>query len=189
MRELLLRSIRKPATTGCFSAWLKNSIFCGLPSSRTRKSFFTRLETKRPLSSVTVTGTMTSVADPLNWTRAGSGCGAAGGGVVVGGVVCWGTAGRQRIRPQSELAAKTRRADMTALVLFWRGKRRRGVPRQNATVYPCPACARGKRTRHWAAPQRNSNPSSRAGRRFFFFFLLFCAGRGGGKHSYILLGG
>src|ERR1017187_943222 len=120
MRELLLRSIRKPATTGCFSAWLKNSMFCGWPSSRTRKSFFTRLETKRPLSSVTVTGTMTSVADPLNWTRDESGCGAPGGGTTAagGGGVCWATAGRQRIRPQSELAAKTRRADMTALVLF-----------------------------------------------------------------------
>src|ERR1035441_540408 len=132
MRELLLRSIRKPATTGCFSAWLKNSMVCGWPSSRTRKSFLTRLETKRPLSSVTVTGTMTSVADPLNWTRDGSGCGAPGGGAAVGGGgVCWATAGRQRIRPQSELAAKARRADMTALVLFWRGKRQRGVPRRS----------------------------------------------------------
>src|ERR1022692_154594 len=115
MRELLLRSIRNPATMGCFSAWLKNSILCGLPSSRMRKSFFNRLETKRPLSSVTVTGTMTSVVDPLNCTRDGSGCGAAGGGSG-GGVVCWATAAWQRISPQNELAAKTRRADMTALV-------------------------------------------------------------------------
>src|ERR1039458_2427576 len=116
MRDLGYKATRNPTTMGCFSSWLKNSILCGLPSSRMRKSFFNRLETKRPLSSVTVTGTITSVVDPLNCIRDGSGCAVAGGSG--GGVVCWATAARQRISPQNELAAKTRRAGMTALGLF-----------------------------------------------------------------------
>src|SRR3984893_2111503 len=38
---------------------------CCLPSSKMRKSFSSRSETKRPLSSVTVTGTMTSLTCTL----------------------------------------------------------------------------------------------------------------------------
>ena len=59
----LLVSIRKPITMGCDCSWLKKSIFCSLFSSKILKSLFVRLETKRPLSSVTVTGTMTSLTE------------------------------------------------------------------------------------------------------------------------------
>src|SRR5437773_837172 len=80
MRELLLWSIRNPITTGWRSLWLKNSMRCGLPSSSTRKSLSSRLLTKRPLSSVTVTGTITSLV-PVRITTPGfAGC---------DGGVCW----------------------------------------------------------------------------------------------------
>src|ERR1035438_2017629 len=61
----LLVSIRKPMTMGCDCSWLKKSIFCSLFSSKILKSSRVRLETKRPFSSVTVTGTMTSFTETL----------------------------------------------------------------------------------------------------------------------------
>src|SRR6478672_10304728 len=64
---------------------------CSLPSSKTRKSSLARLETKRFLSSVTVTGTITSFTWTRIFVRGGScACGAAGG-------CCWQIAARDNI--------------------------------------------------------------------------------------------
>src|ERR1019366_2871837 len=52
-------------TLGCDCSWLKKSIFCSLFSSKILKSFFVKFDTKRPWSSVTVTGTMTSLTEIL----------------------------------------------------------------------------------------------------------------------------
>src|SRR6266700_4174122 len=98
MRELLLRLIKNPTTMGCFSLWLNDVIRCGRPPSNTRKSLATRFETNLPLSTVTVTGTMTSVTPDTKlgglapsgaWGFGASAC--AGG--CGGGVACWDTPG------------------------------------------------------------------------------------------------
>src|SRR5205807_1360688 len=99
----LLVSSRKPTTIGCFSAWLKNSILCGLPSSRMRKSLALRSVTNLPLSSVTVTGTITSVPVAVKF---GSCEGAAAGGGVAGGLVAWEKARADERTAQAETAAK-----------------------------------------------------------------------------------
>ncbi len=106
---LLLWSTRKPTTMGCFSAWLKNWICCGRPSSSTRKSLATRLETNFPLLSVTVTGTMTSVVVLVN---VGWPCGAAGV-AGVGGGVC-GSALQDKSSVHVEAAANRKSRDMTS---------------------------------------------------------------------------
>src|SRR5512138_492208 len=63
-------SSRKPTTTGWLRSRVKYTIFCSLPSSKILKSLRSRLETKRSFSSVTVTGTITS----LTWMRRVGGC-------------------------------------------------------------------------------------------------------------------
>src|SRR5260370_42604087 len=64
MRLALLRSIRNPTTTGWLRSRVKNWMVCSFPPSKMRKSPLSKSDTKRPLSSVTVTGTITS----LTWT-------------------------------------------------------------------------------------------------------------------------
>src|SRR6266481_4295672 len=117
---LLLWSIRKPTTTGCFWSWLKNWMRCGRPSSSTRKSFFSRFETNFPRSSFTVTGTITSIACPRNCT-AGSTGGWAGccGGLACGGFSCGIACRHSSRRPQDPRIADRRRKDMTTLVLLY----------------------------------------------------------------------
>src|SRR5579872_1704934 len=83
--------MRKPATTGWLRSREKKLMVCGLPSSRIWKSFFSRLEMKRPLSSVTVTGTITSFTSTFmaapevsGWSACDGCCDFAAGGAAPG---------------------------------------------------------------------------------------------------------
>src|SRR5258708_34935 len=64
MRLALLRSIRNPTTTGWLRSRVKNWMVCSLPAWKMRKVALSKSDRKRPLSSVTVAGTITS----LTWT-------------------------------------------------------------------------------------------------------------------------
>src|SRR5271165_104700 len=87
-------SIKNPTTTGWLRSRVKNWICCSLPSSKIRKSFWSRSETKRPFSSVTVTGTMTSLTCTLMDGGREAVCPSlAGAGAEGGGAGAWDLAG------------------------------------------------------------------------------------------------
>src|ERR1035438_5947696 len=116
---LLLMSTRKPITVGCFGLWVKDRILCTRPSSRIRKSFCSRLSMNRPLSSVTVTGRMTSVyVVRMVGSVVCCGCGGCAGGWLC--CPCGGEPAIDSKSPPAQTIAVARKMVVTALSSFYR---------------------------------------------------------------------
>src|SRR5215469_11969833 len=117
---------------------------CGLPSSSTRKSFATRLETNLPLLSVTVTGTMTSVVVlvKVGWPCAGAPAGPEfvgwdWGAVCAAGAgwACCGSAFQDKSSVQAEAAANRKSRDMASCYYDNPGTREEGLGIEGTALF------------------------------------------------------
>src|ERR1039457_6125526 len=112
MRLALLKSIRNPTTTGWLRSRVKNWMVCSLPPSKIWKSLLSRSETNLPLSSVTVTGTMTSLTWTLMSLLGISLCSAAGAGAWTEGgcveITLAGAGGWAKMETENTTIAKAR---------------------------------------------------------------------------------